>query len=146
MSFHIQNNHHATLSQIDKANDHNSVCLLRGGIKREDLPADLSDISYPVNCYCSFKQSDLAFIPAYLTFDSNCIIVIISFTVPVHTKQARDLHPRIRCWISPLVRLCPSMWPAGQDQCTRHQPGNAIHMIIFPRVLLSCGFSKCCWS
>ena len=69
MSFHIQNNHHATLSQIDKANDHNSVCLLRGGIKREDLPADLSDISYPVNCYCSFKQSDLAFIPAYLTFN-----------------------------------------------------------------------------
>ena len=146
MSFHIQNNHHATLSQIDKANDHNSVCLLRGGIKREDLPADLSDISYPVNCYCSFKQSDLAFIPAYLTFDSNCTIVIISFTVPVHTKQARDLHPRIRCWISPLVRLCPSMWPAGQDQCTRHQPGNVIHIIIFPRVPLSCGFWKRCWS
>ena len=109
------------------------MCLLRGGIKREDLPAELSDITYPVNCYCSFKQSDCAFIPAYLTFeiDSNCTVVIISFTVPVHTKQARDLHPRIRRGISPLVRLCPFMWPAGQDPCARHQPGNVIHMIIW---------------
>ena len=49
LSFHIQNKHQAILFQIDKANDHNSVCLLRAGIRREDLPADLSDIGYPVN-------------------------------------------------------------------------------------------------
>ena len=59
---------------------------------------------------------------------SNIAVLKKSFSVPAHAEQARRLHPRGRGRVSPLVRLCSSVWPAWQNQCTRHQPGNIIHI------------------
>ena len=138
LSFHIKNRHQAILFQIDKANDHNSVCLLRGGISREDLPADLSDIGYPVNWYSMiwhnvtlhlFWRAIWGHIWKFnFDINSNIAVLIISFSVPAHAEQARHLHSRGCGRISPLVRFCSSVWPAWQNQCARHQPGNIIHI------------------
>ena len=138
LSFHIKNRHQAILFQIDKANDHNSVCLLRGGISREDLPADLSDIGYPVNWYSTIWHNVTLHLywraiwghiwKFNFDINSNIAVLIISFSVPAHAEQARHLHSRGCGRISPLVRFCSSVWPAWQNQCSRHQPGNIIHI------------------
>ena len=97
------------IMKVDKGTEERiSVCLIKSGLNREDLPEDLDTITYPV----SKKFRNLS--PKLITQ---------TISVRIHVQQERSPSPSCCGGLFPLVPICQALWPKWENGRARNKSG-----------------------